>query len=222
MASLCLLLDPVCACDPIRQGLALDNAIEGLLGVSYSDDAATQCQAVCALRLMSAHFPNMRRIIEMNSLDSLKATAQSTGLETQKETAGLLSNLTRIDENKILVAQHSILPHIFTLAKSAGNTLSCTVCCLLLVNGCIPTQESHHPLVLLPLCSWVRSCIFVCLCVYASAFVVGLHRRGVRPTRHGCYRQCCGGHVHARVDREGGGGALPCAAHAQSPPAGVP
>jgi hypothetical protein len=69
---------------------------------------------------MSAHFPNMRRIIEMNSLDSLKATAQSTGLETQKETAGLLSNLTRIDENKILVAQHSILPHIFTLAKSAG------------------------------------------------------------------------------------------------------
>ncbi len=107
--------------DPgMHEGLALDNAIQGLLAVSYSDDAATQCQAVCALRLMSAHFPNMRRIIEMNSLDSLKATAQSTGLETQKETAGLLSNLTRIDENKILVAQHSILPHIFTLAKSAG------------------------------------------------------------------------------------------------------
>ncbi len=54
------------------QGLALDNAIEGLLAVSYSKDAATQSQAVGALRLMSAHFPNMRRIIEMNALDSLE------------------------------------------------------------------------------------------------------------------------------------------------------
>lgn len=40
--------------DPgMHEGLALDNAIEGLLSVSYANDAATQCQ-VC--QDSSSHF----------------------------------------------------------------------------------------------------------------------------------------------------------------------